>query len=398
MKRVFDNILSWLVDVGVSFCSTWKEVLHDAGALIFFVALPLFYPVVYTLIYNPEVVTHIPVAVVDDSRTQASRDFVRMAEAAPSVDIYDYVPNVSDAKKLMAEHKVYAILHIPSDYGKKINTGEQTTITLMCDMSLLLRYRALLSTMTSLQLELAQKITAAKVSMMGMDSAGNLTGLPIQSESHFLGDTQSGFASFIIPGIVVLILQQSMVLGIVLLGSTSTERRRRNRGEDPRNPAKSPSAITLGKALCFITFYLPTTVYILHYVPEIFNLPHYGSAIDYLLFIFPMLVASAFFGQALTGFAKEREDTFLIVVFTSVVMLFLSGLTWPRYAMPEIWKIAGDLVPATLGLEGFVRINSNAATLGENASNYLGLWALALGYFLVAWLVERHIIHKYRRQ
>lgn len=291
MKRVLDSISSWFLQVGLAFRATWQAVLHDVGALIFFIALPLFYPIVYTLIYNPEVVTRIPVAVIDDSRTQASRDLVRMAEAAPSVDIYDYAPNMADAKRMMAEHKVYAIMHIPSDYAKKIARGEQTTVTLVCDMSLLLRYRALLSTMTSLQIDLAQQITATKVSLLGMDSAGNLSGLPINNESHFLGDTQSGFASFIIPGIVVLILQQSMVLGIVLLGSTSTERRRRNRGVDPRDPTRSASASTLGKALCFITFYLPTTIYILHFVPEMFHLPHYGSAADYLLFIFPMLVA-----------------------------------------------------------------------------------------------------------
>lgn len=379
----------------MAFRTTWYDVVHDVGAMIFFILLPLFYPVVYTLIYNPEVVREIPVAVIDDCRTEASRQFVRMADAAPEIDVYDYVPNMADAKRLMAEHKVYAIMHIPHDYGKSINTGRQTTVTLVCDMSLLLRYRALLSATTALQLKLAQDITAAKVSMMGIDSAGNISGLPIDSDSHFLGDTQSGFASFIIPGIVVLILQQSMVLGIVLLGATATERRRRNRGRDPRYEGISSGASVLGKALCFITFYLPATIYVLHFVPEMFDLPHYGSAVDYLLFIFPMLVAAAFFGQALTGLARERDDTFLIVVFSSVVMLFLSGLTWPRYAMPEIWKIIGDFVPATLGVEGFVRINSNAATLAENAGNYIGLWALAAGYLAIAVLVERHIRRKY---
>ncbi len=81
--------------------------------------------------------------------------------------------------------------------------------------------------------------------------------------------------------------------------------------------------------------------------------------------------------------------------FTSVVMLFLSGLTWPRYAMPAVWKFIGDLVPATLGVEGFIRINSNAATLAENAGNFIGLWILTALYFIIAWLVQRHITRKY---
>ncbi len=396
MKRIFSGISLWFMQMAVAFRNMWATVLHDTGALIFFVLLPVVYPVVYTLIYNPEDVRDVPVAVIDESHTAASRELARMVDATPAANVYDYVPNMSDAKRLMAERKVYAIMHIPADYSKKIGRGEQTTVTLACDMSLLLRYRALLLAMTQIQLRLAQDITGAKIDMMGIDAAGNTAGLPINNESHFLGDTHSGFASFVMPGIVVLILQQSMVLGIVVLGASSRERRRRNGGYDPREPATPASASVLGKALCFITFYLPATIYVLHYIPEIFSLPHNGSALDYLLFIFPMLVATAFFGQALVGLVKEREDTFLVVVFTSVVILFLSGLTWPRYAMPEIWRIAGDLVPATLGLEGFVRINSNGATLADNASDFIGLWALATGYYALAVGVEYYLMRKYR--
>ena len=61
-----------------------------------------------------------------------------------------------------------------------------------------------------------------------------------------------------------------------------------------------------------------------------FDLPHYGSALQYLPFMLPLLLASAFLGQALLPMMKERESAFLILVFTSVVFLFLSGLTWPH--------------------------------------------------------------------
>lgn len=366
----------------------WSIMLHDPGLLIFFIGLPLLYPIVYTLIYNPEVVRKIPVAVVDECRTSQSRQLVRQVSATPAFGLYGYASNMSEAKDLWANHDVYAILRIPSDFEKKVNNGDKAHATLYCDMSLLLRYRALLSAMTQLQIQLAHDITQERVATAGASSL-SLGSMPVDSRSHFLGDTQQGFASFVIPGIVVLILQQSMILGVGLLGATSRERRRANGGIDPMAvPGAGPISTVWGKALAYVVFYIPATVYVLRFIPLMFSLPHAGEGIDYLLFIFPMLLATAFLAQATMVLLKEREYVFLVIVFTSVIFLFLSGLTWPRYAMSPFWHTVGNLVPATWGLEGFIRINSNGATLQDNSHPYLMLWILSAAYCVLAILVQ----------
>lgn len=218
----------------------------------------------------------------------------------------------------------------------------------------------------------------------------NTLGLPvsnsssIRTEAYFLGDPQQGFASFIIPGIVVLILQQSMLLGITMLAGTSKDRRRRNGGVDPLAYPASASATVVGKSLCYVALYLPLAVYALHYIPLMFSFPHIGELHDYFLFILPLLVATAFLGQAIQGMVSERESSFVVVVFTSVVFLFLSGLTWPRYAMNSAWIWLGNLIPATWGVEGFININNNGSPLALQSEPYLWLWGLAAVYFLCA--------------
>lgn len=146
-----------------------------------------------------------------------------------------------------------------------------------------------------------------------------------------------------------------------------------------------------GKAFAYTVFYLPLMIYMARIVPEMFNLPHYGHAQDYLLFIFPMLLATAFLGQTLNVFMKERESSFVLLVVTSVIFLFLSGLTWPRYAMSDFWTWVGNLVPATWGVEGFIRINSNAGSLAEQSRPFLALWILAALYMVMACLITKWI-------
>lgn len=184
-----------------------------------------------------------------------------------------------------------------------------------------------------------------------------------------------------------------MLLGICMLGGTANERRRRNGGRDPLAPSAPVSARVWGRALAYTIFYFPMTIYILRIIPEIFNLPHYGNPVDYLLFILPMLLGTAFLGQALDYFMKERESCFIIIVFTSVVFLFLSGLTWPRYAMSDLWIWIGNCIPAVWGVEGFIRINSNSANLSEVGTPFMAMWILAAVYMLAAllstWIIQR---------
>lgn len=229
---VFDKIFMWISDTGRVFRNEMKIFLHDLGVLLFFFALPFMYPVIYTLIYNPETVTKMPVAVVDDSRSAESRNFVQKASASPAIDIYAYCNDLQEARELIYENKVFGIIQIPSDYGKNIGRNDPAHVEFYADMSLLLRYRTFAAALTDLQLELISETTGERISAAGLNSLAQSMSM-IQSDSNFLGDTEQGFASFIMPGIVILILQQSMLLGIGMLGGTSAERRRRNKGYDP---------------------------------------------------------------------------------------------------------------------------------------------------------------------
>lgn len=387
------DMKNWFSSVGTVFARTFRLIFKDQGAMLFFIFLPLVYPVIYTLIYNPELVRDVPIAVVDNSRTAASREFMRVTSGAPVISIYDYVPDMAEAKRLMAEHKVFGVMLIPENFGKDLGNGVPAHVTFYSDMSLFLRYRAFIADMSDVQMEMTNRITHMKAEELGLDSmlAGD-SALPVNSESNFLGDTDQGFASFVIPGIVVMILQQSMLLGICLLGGTSRERRRKNGGLDPLEPDSEPaSAVVWGKTLCFTVFYIAFTIYNLRIVPEMFSLPHYGSAADYLLYIFPMLLATAFLGQGLVVLMKDREAPFRLIVVSSVVFLFLSGLIWPRYAMSKLWYWLGNFVPATWGIEGFVRINANSATLAENSTQYLAMWGLTALYMVFAWWTTSYL-------
>ncbi len=375
MRHIIDYISKWITSLYLVWRREFRLVFSDAGVLVFFFLLPTLYPLVYTLIYNPEIVRDIPVAVVDNCRTATSREFTRMADATDAIKIIGYASTLHEARQWHAQKACYGILVIPKDYDKNIGRKEQSSVIFYSDMSLLIRYRGFLSAMTDLSLATGSKI---RQELYNSDIQ------PINSSSIILGDTTQGFASFVIPGILVLIIQQSLILGITMLGGGANERRLRNQGIDLLVVKAPATATILGKALCYFTIYIPLVIYILYFVPIFFNLPNIGNVTDYFLFIIPLIFSSIFLGMIFQHVVTERESSMLIVVFSSVVFLFLSGLTWPRYAMSKLWVWIGNCIPATWGVEGFIRINSNGATLAQNTHPYVMLWILACCYFLFA--------------
>lgn len=354
--------------------------MRDEGVLIFFLLLPTVYPLVYTLIYNPEVVHDLPVVIVDDCRTQRSRQLAQMADATSAIKIVGYATDINEARVCMDQKGCYGIMHIPTDYDLNINREKQSKVQFYCDMSLLIRYRAFLAALTDLSLA---SDTEIQQQIINTDSS------PVANQAVILGNPAEGFASFIIPGLLILIIQQSLVLGITMLGGGAYERRRANNGIDPMEVKAPVVATILGKSLCYFTIYIPLIVYMLHFVPIIFDLPRVGSMSQWLPMVVPFTFAAIFMGMTLQPLVRQRETSMIVVVFTSLLFLFLSGITWPRYAMGWLWLAVGDIIPSTWAVNAFTRINSDGATLQQNMWPLIALWILCAIYLTTAIILHK---------
>lgn len=387
MKKILNAISRCFMTLGESFVSEWKAIWKDQGVVLFFLFLPLAYPVIYSLIYNPELVRDVAVVVVDNDRTALSRELVRNFDATQGAKVIGYAADMSEARRAMNEHECYAIMEIPDGFERNIGQAESSKAMLYCEMSLLLRYRSLLFAATDLSLDMSSKIQAADIQDLGAASImAKSDPMPIESAS--LGNIQSGFDSFIMPGVLILILQQCIILAVGMMGGGRHEEARR--GQYPLSAAKASTSITMiGRIACYITILALPVMWLTHFVPLIFRFPMAGNMLDIFCFLLPVMIASICIGFIVQCFTTEREAIMIIWVATSLLFLFLSGLTWPRYAMPEGWKFISDLIPATWGVNGFILMNANGASLTDIAPFYHYLWYQVAGYFIIAWALQR---------
>lgn len=373
------------------YCHEFRLVIHDVGLIIFFLFLPLAYPVIYSLIYNPELVRDVPVVVVDNDRSSISRELVRNIDATQEAWVKGYAADLSEARRAMNERECYAILEIPEGFGKNIGNNLQANAVLYCEMSLLLRYRALLVATTNVAQAMGAEITDEKINLVAPLAETIVQGDLMPIKNITMGNIEGGFDSFIMPGVLILILHQCIILASGMAGGAKRERPELT-GYVSFNETPSVLMTMLGQMLCYITILMVPIIYLVHYVPLMFSFPMAGNLLEILCFLLPMVIACVGLGWCFQGVVWERESVFVLWVVTSVIFLFLSGLTWPRYAMPGIWKALSDCIPATWGMEGFIRMNTNGASLSQVSHDYINLWILAGVYLVGAYCVQRWVV------
>lgn len=374
-----------------------KNVFSDAGVLIFFFLVPFVYPVLYSFIYNNEVVREAKMVVVDQSDSFLSREFIRRVNATPDVDVVRICPDMAEAKRMLDEKKAYGILLFPSDFSKDLHSGRQATVSLYCDMSALLFYKAFLLSATEVSLDMGKELHIRN-HPSSTDQLDQITVDPIPYESVALFNSQNGFASFLVPAILILVLQQTLLLGVGMLGGTAREKNR-FRGLVPVcKHFKGTLRVVFGKSLVYLVLYVLVCLWVVVVVPWLFSLPQVGNPLTILLFLLPYLFACIFFAMTLSAFMNSRELPMLVFVFTSVILLFISGVSWPASAVPEFWRWVSYLFPSTFGIQGFLRINTEGASLYEVAHEYRVLWVQTGLYFIVACLIYRYQIILVRKK
>ena len=394
---IFHNLYKGLQDA----CYIWRkemtQVVKDEGVLIFFVFVPLVYPLLYSWIYNNEVVREVPVCVVDQSHSHLSREFIRMCDASPDVHVKYYAQDLDEAKSLVSRQLVKGIYLIPSSFAEDVYGLKRGVVSVYCDMSLMLTYKAIFQTAQMVTMEMGNEL---KTMLGGRYTAREeaIATRPLDYEDVPIFSPAGGYGSSILPAVLMLILQQTLVLGIGLSAGTARD----------ENPYRSlipvgdsryehTFPIVLGKSMCYLMIFMVMGAWLSVAVPRLFHFPQLATAGSLLCLMVPYILACTFFGMMVSCTVKYRENVMLIVVFVSVPLLFLTGVSWPQSSIPSYWQGVSWLFPSTFGARAYIRLNSMGADISDVMPELRILWIQAVCYFVLTLCVYRFQFFMARR-
>ena len=376
----FDHILNEL-----------RTIVKDEGVLLFFLILPIAYPLVYSWIYNNEVVREVPVVLVDDSHSALSREFAQKFDASPDVSLAFHANSVSEAQSMIGRGEAYGILYFPHDFAINIGRMEQGRVSVYCDMSYMLTYKAIMQSATAVSSEMGADL---QKQLLGNHTKreDEIATKPLEFNEVPLFNVTGGYGNFILPAVLVLIIQQAMLLGVGMIAGTRNEERRRNPYPTSLRGWRSwgEAAVSLsGQSVAYLMVFSVMLAWITLIVPRIFGFVQLVHGWDLLLFFTPYLLSCVFFSVTTSSLVTYRESVILVVVYTSLPLLFLSGISWPQSSIPGWWQGVAYMFPSTFGIRGFVRMSSMGALLGDVTPEYHMLWILTLIYGCIALIVTK---------
>lgn len=373
----------------------YKTIFNDAGVITLFVVAVLIYPILYTLAYNNEIVKEVPIVIVDEDDSEMSRKLVSMISATEEVKVLLKTPDYYEGILLFDKSKAYGVIVIPEDFQQKIYQFQSATVSVYADASYMIIYKQIMTAANyaigtmGAGIEVQRRISKQQQLQQAISERDLL---PL--EVYSLYNPKGGYATYLMPAVFLLILQQTLLLGISLIGGTLHEKGHDDLLVQTASKKGGAIAIVLGKSLAYYSIYLINALYIIVIVMWLFELPMHANYFELFVFLTPFLFAVIYLSISVSTLFKKREHGLMVLLFTSIPFIFLTGFSWPTEAIPAWQNYLAQLIPSTPAIKGFQAMSQRYASFSQVSQHWVHIWALVLIYFALASLSMKILISR----
>ena len=123
--------------VAGSFAAEWRRTLADRGVFSLFVLAPVLYSVFYPQPYLGQLVRDIPIAVVDQDRSELGRGLIQSLQAHGNISVALRASSFHEAEDAILARRAFAILGIPPDTEKNVLKGTTARLPVYAEFDLL---------------------------------------------------------------------------------------------------------------------------------------------------------------------------------------------------------------------------------------------------------------------
>lgn len=357
---------TWLT----AFADAFSSIFKDPAAFSVMVIGIILYGVLYPQPYLGEVVREVPIVVVDQDNSVTSRELLRRIDSYDTVMIAGSVPDMVAATRALQDRQAFAIAVIPEFFERDLLAGRTAPIAAYGDASYFLLYNSTMTAITSAARQMGAEISAGRLIAQGKGAMAAASVQPMTISAVPLFNPQGGYASYVVPASVVLILQQTLLIGVALL----------NTGGAASHRGPRPFITLSARIAAYSVLYSVWMLAYLVLLPLILGVPRIGGLLDLFALGIPFILSTIFLGLLLSMALPVREWAILAMMAIGMPLFFLSGVAWPMEMLPEWVQTIALAAPSTSAIPGMVRINQMGATVQEVIPQIGMLWLLTAAY------------------
>lgn len=322
---------------------TRKEVQHiyrDKATLVSVLLTPTI--VLLLMAYALTVdLNHIPIVVLDQDRSQISRQFIQQIVAGDDLELYTFAQSLHEVEDLLMRGEVKAAIVLAPAFGEQVSSFESLQMQIIIDGTEPESGGFALEHIAQRTESFITNVVRQQLSSYNL-SADSLTPIDLRVRTWYNPSLKPRVD--MIPGLI------SLVLGFPALSVALTLAHEHEHGTMEQLMATPVGKIELliGKMIPYILVGLANVIFIPILAIWWFNIPFKGNFLIFLLlsivFLFSIMSMGIVLGTFIRTQAAALALSFLVVFFPG---FFLTGIFFPIVSMPEIMRLESIFLPGT---------------------------------------------------
>lgn len=361
MKSIKQNAARISDSLAFVFAVSKKEIRQlkrDYRLLFVIFFFPVFLLVIFGYAINFDV-KHIKLAVYDREQSDLSRELVNSLKNSKYFDIVSYLDDINEADELLDKKSAQCVLVIPDDFSKNIFSRQDVTLQYLIDgvdgntASIIKNYVSM--TTFDLNTKISQEVYA---------SLGVKSYQPIAVEPIFWYNPSLQTTTFLVPGLISMIL---LITSVISISLTLVREKERGTQEQLNVSQLNSFELLIGKILPYLSIALVNATFILIASYFLFGVEVKGSFTELILSTLLFLFASASLGIFISVVSDSQQIAFTLGTFISLLpSVILSGFIFPIDNMPWSVQIITNITPAKF----FIVILRNIMLKGVGYETY----------------------------
>ncbi len=354
---------------------------------------PFVYAALFCLVYSKHTLEEVPIALLQQDASSPARTLVRMLEASPKLNIAYRVQSVEEIRDLILRGKIDAAVVIPADFTLQLKRGRNATVTAYLDAASMVAANIGAKGLNEVVQTFAAGIEIRTLMKKGDRlSDAQLKVTPVRLDMRPLFNPSYNYSNFMVPGLLMSILQQVILLGMALSWTGEKEH-----GTLPQlfGITRSPWRLMVGKALPYLLVNFIVAEFYLRVLFPLNDIPMEGSWTLAVPFTALFILTIVSWGMWVSGLCKTRLFATQVLMFVAMPSFVLSGFTWPLRAMPEAVQVVGHMLPMTYFVSSFRRVYLAAAPVEYVLPDIAVLVGFSVANIALAWLVIRRLVRQH---
>ncbi len=281
-------------------------------------------------------VKHIPLAVLDQSKTSESRAFLEQFKHTEYFNYTYDVQSYDEIEEHFLNDKAKAAIVIPTKFASELLAGRSTQVQILLDGADANSAGQAIGYATRMTMEYSNRLTATFMQRKGRSQ---YTPIDFQPRIWYNPDLTS--SKFLIPGLIGFIIVLTAVISTAL---TIVREKERGTMEQIMVSPLHPLQLILGKVIPYwlISLIIATSILIVGYV--LFDIEVKGSLLLLYAAIVIMILGGLGQGLLVSSITNSQQVAFMLAMFSSLLPTFLlSGFVFPISSMPIPMQVLSNI-------------------------------------------------------